>query len=283
MTRYGKSAPLRAVTDAEIETYQRDGVVCLRRIFDPGWIEALRVAFEHAKVEHGPLAQSYAQADADGEFFFDVDVWTRLPDFRAFVFDSPAGEIVAALMQSARVTFFYDQVFIKEPGKVAPTPWHQDQPYWRVDGFQVCTLWLPLDPVPRATGVEFVRGSHRWDVLYSPVTFSDDQAPYEGDLPPVPDIDARRDDYDIVSWDVAPGDCLVFQAMILHGAQGAERVGRRRRVLATRWCGDDARYIERDNKTNIPTFDAGLKPGDALDGPMFPIIWPRPVDQRAGA
>ena len=39
---------------------------------------------------------------------------------------------------------------------MAPTPWHHDQPYWTVDGNQVCSIWLSLDPVPREAAVRFV-------------------------------------------------------------------------------------------------------------------------------
>jgi ectoine hydroxylase-related dioxygenase (phytanoyl-CoA dioxygenase family) len=271
------SAPARPVSQAEIEAYRQDGVVCLRAIFDSGWIDEMCAAFEVARTEHGPLAQVYTDATQAGEFFFDVDVWTRQPAFRDFAFNSPAAAIAAVLMASSRINLFYDQLFIKEPGKVAPTPWHQDLPYWRVEGSQICTVWLPLDPVSRDMGVEFVRGSHRSKVLYSPVTFSQDQTLYDGGLPPVPDIEERRGDYDIVGWDVQPGDCLVFQAMTLHGARGGESP-RRRRVLASRWCGDDARYVLRRNKTNIPTSDPGLEPGDPIAGPLFPQIWPRAAE-----
>ena len=34
------------------------------------------------------------------------------------------------------------------------------QPYYCVDGEQVCSIWLPLDPVPKESGLEFVAGSH---------------------------------------------------------------------------------------------------------------------------
>ena len=36
------------------------------------------------------------------------------------------------MMASGSVDFFYDQLFVKEPGTAHPTPWHQDQPYWPV-------------------------------------------------------------------------------------------------------------------------------------------------------
>jgi len=265
---------MRAVTQSEIDSYQRDGVVCLRGLFEPCWIDTMRSAFDLVKRQRGPFAQCYEDADQAGEFFFDIDIWTRLASFRTFVFDSPAAEIAAQLMRSSRINLFYDQVFIKEPGTVAATPWHQDQPYWQVDGAQVCTLWLPLDPVPRTLGVEFVRGSHLDKTMYSPVSFDESNEPYDTSMPSVPDVAGHPADYDIVGWDVEPGDCLVFQAMILHGAKGGTQVGRRR-ALATRWCGDDARYVERANKTNIPTSDPGLKPGDEMNCGMFPQVFPR--------
>jgi len=271
------SSLTRQITQAEIDSYQRDGVVCLRGVFPPEWVNKMAPAFEEAKVERGPHAQCYREEGTDGEFFFDVDVWSRLEPFRDFVLNSPAGEVAATLMQSSYARLFYDQVFIKEPGKVAPTPWHQDQPYWQVDGTQICTVWMPLDTVPRETVVEFVRGSHRMNTMFSPIAFSEGNEPYDKSMPPVPDIESNRDQYDLVGWDVEPGDCLVFQAMILHGAHGGAEVRRRRRALATRWCGDDARFVVRANKTNIPTFDSGLSPGDPFTGPMFPQAWPRPA------
>ena len=34
--------PIRPVTEDEIETYARDGIVCLRQVFDPEWVAFLR-------------------------------------------------------------------------------------------------------------------------------------------------------------------------------------------------------------------------------------------------
>lgn len=40
-----------------------------------------------------------------------------------------------ALLQWA--AFYHDHVLVKEPGAESETPWHQDQPYYPVDGFKV--------------------------------------------------------------------------------------------------------------------------------------------------
>ena len=267
--------PLKPIALTEIAQYERDGVVCLKGLFDRDWIELMAGAVDEAMRNPGRHGESYTKPGNPGLFFGDLDMWQRLAGFRRFVFDSPAAEIAATIMRASRVNFFYDQLLVKEPGTVERTPWHQDQPYWAVSGLQVCSIWLPLDPVAKENGVEYLRGSHRWQRTFLPYHFTDGSPYRERTLEPMPDIDADRSAYDIVSYDMEPGDCLVFQAMIVHGAPGNAAIDRRRRALATRWTGDDARYCVHQGEVAIPTSDAGLKHGDVMDCALFPRIWPR--------
>jgi ectoine hydroxylase-related dioxygenase (phytanoyl-CoA dioxygenase family) len=264
--------PKRPVDPAEIAAYERDGVVCLRDLFDRAWLDHLAAAVEQAMAAPGPYADDYRRGGR-GRFFGDLYMWNRLAGFRDFVFDSPAARIAGSVMRSAKVNFFYDQLLVKEPGTPERTPWHQDQPYWAVAGTQVSSIWLPLDPVAEDTAVEYIRGSHRWGVSFNPHHFPDD-SPYAGTgLPELPDIEANRAGYDIARWAMRPGDCLVFQAMIVHGAPG-NASATRRRALATRWTGDDATYLKRPGEVAVPSVDPGLRTGDPLDCPMFPRILP---------
>ncbi len=259
--------------DSDREQYERDGVVCLRGVFSMEWIDSLRSAVDEALMHPGPHAENYTEPGLPGRFAGDLDMWQRIEGFRRFVFESPAAEIAGRIMQSKKVNFFYDQLLVKEPGTRERTPWHQDQPYWAVDGYQVSTVWLPLDPVPQETCVEFVAGSHRWGRTFNPYHFVDG-SPYAGTAwESMPDIDALRDQHDIQTWSLEPGDCLVFQAMIVHGAPGNTDLTHRRRALATRWTGDDARYIVRPGEVAIPTSDPGLQDGDLMDCEMFPVVW----------
>jgi ectoine hydroxylase-related dioxygenase (phytanoyl-CoA dioxygenase family) len=63
-------------------------------------------------------------------------------------------------MGSTQVRFFHDHVLVKERGTVQRTPWHQDIPYYNVEGRQNVSMWIPVDPVPRGVTLEFVVGSH---------------------------------------------------------------------------------------------------------------------------
>src|SRR5260370_17178352 len=74
----------------------------------------------------------------------------------------------------------------------------------------------------------------------------DDTAPLyqDGTLPRLPNIEAERDRWDIVSWAVEPGDVLVFHPGMLHG--GAPTLpSQRRRTLSLRFFGDDAIHAPR--------------------------------------
>jgi ectoine hydroxylase-related dioxygenase (phytanoyl-CoA dioxygenase family) len=228
------------IADSDVAAYDRDGVVCLRAAFDPYWVERTRAAVERDLASPGPYATNFAEGSTAGRFFGDMYMWRHDPDFRAAALGSPAAAIAAQMMGSASADFFYDQLFIKEPGTAHPTPWHQDQPYWPVKGWQITSVWIALDDIDRSNGaVEFVAGSHRWGVSYRPTPFRKGHEIKftSSDLAEIPDIDADRAKYDIRWWTMAPGDCLVFHAMIVHGAPGNGTPGARRRGLSLRYTG----------------------------------------------
>lgn len=261
-----------AIPDDAHVLYERDGVICLRGVFDRYWVEELRAATEQVIAAPGPFGAKYGKGKDDGTFFGDMYVWTFNDTFRHFVYDSPAAEIAGLVMGSHKVNFFYDHLLVKEPGSSAPTPWHHDLPYWCVDGWQVSSVWMPLDAVDLSSGaVEYVRGSHRWGRLYEPTDFVDGSLFKNEELPKIPDIDAARDDYDIVAFETEPGDCLIHHALTLHGAPGNSST-RRRRALATRWTGDDARFMKRRGMSR-PIRDPGLEPGAPMDSDLFPVVW----------
>ena len=125
---------------------------------------------------------------------------------KAFALEGPCAQIAAALSRASTITFFYDQIFVKEPGTEDLTRWHQDQPYMAVDGQQLCSNWIPLDPITPETTLEFVRGSHRWGRWFAPFdSMLDGSRHPSAEFESCPDIEAAREDYDIVSWELEPG------------------------------------------------------------------------------
>jgi ectoine hydroxylase-related dioxygenase (phytanoyl-CoA dioxygenase family) len=226
----------------------------------------------------GEFSKNYTTEGDGGNFFGDYCNWARIPEYRSFFFDSPAGEMAAELMQSQTVRIFHEHVLVKEPGTSNPTPWHHDQPYYCVDGKQVVSFWIPLDTVPQATCPEFISGSHAWGKWFLPRKFSGVDYNYTEEwLEPIPDIENQREQYDIRSWDLEPGDAIAFHYLTVHGAPPNKSKKLRRRGFAARWLGDDTTYAQRsgDISPPFPGLEKRLKVGDPLDTDEFPQVWPR--------
>lgn len=263
-------APIRDITKDEIETFERDGVVCLRKFFDAPTVSLLREMAEENTRNPSHMAVD-ASREGTGRFFGDTFVWAHHPPLKEFVWKSPAADMAGAILQSEKVNVIFDQFLIKDPGTSTPTLWHHDQTYWPVAGDQVATMWIALDPVTAATGaVEYIKGSHRWGQRFKAVSFKD-QDLYKEDLPEVPDIDANRDKYDFVQYEMEPGDCTLHHGLTVHGAPGNSSLTQKRRAYIIRWAGADVTYDPRPNLQPMLR-DPGINPGDPLDCDLFPVV-----------
>ena len=125
--------------------------------------------------------------------------------------------------------------------------------------------------------LELVVGSHRWGKSFMPRKFIGVDYQREGEaLDTMPDIDGCRDDYEIVTFDVAPGDAIAFHFLTVHGAPGNASASARRRAFVHRWVGDDVRFKVRPGEVSppFPEVHQRLSDGDPLDDPEFPLVWP---------
>jgi len=229
--------PLREITEEDVRRYDEDGVVLLKGMFDEAWLKHLNEQIEVDIAHPGPLHAELEEDGQPGRFFFDTFMWTYNAAFKQFVFDSPAARIAARMMRANKVNIFYDQLLIKEPGTVKRTPWHHDMPYWPLNGWQVCTIWLALDPVTKESGaVEYVRGSHKWGIQFNPTAFAGDDR-YEQGMPQIPDIEAMRHSLQLIQYELEPGDCTVHHALLVHAGDAAalaDALGRLLRDAALR-------------------------------------------------
>ncbi len=257
------------LTPDQISDFQRDGAIVVRGLMRD-WVDVMAEGIDKNMADPGEYASE--NQVSDGRFFDDYCNWTRIPAFEKIVRQSPAAQIAAEAMQSKTAQFFHDHVLVKEPRTPKPTPWHQDSPYYFVEGQQTASLWMPLDPVEQAS-LRMVAGSHKWDKLVRPVSWADDSDFYEdGDWIPVPDPDANPDDMVILEWPMQPGDAVLFDYRTVHGARG-NTSGSRRRALSLRFVGDDARYVDRPGRTSPPFPGHGMTAGERLRTDWFPIVY----------
>lgn len=267
-------APLRNLTPEEIIAFWTDGAVCARQVMPSAWIDRMATAVEQILVSPGPAGQQWKR---DRGFAHDLYMYTFHKDFRDFVFESPAVLLINQILKATTVRFFYDQLFVKEPGSTVRTEWHHDITFWPVAGEQVCSMWLPLDPVDRASsGLEYIRDSHRWPNRFQAIAINFDGEPFEifprAELEEVPNINADRDQYDIISWDFELGDVLLFHPATVHGSGANISQTRRRRAFASRWVGDDVVFTNSPAEWLFPGTHE-LKLNAPVDGPMFPVVW----------
>lgn len=260
------------ITQTEIDQFAADGVCCIRGAFTD-WIDGLAAGIETNMQEPGPSAAENITDGETGRFFDDYCNWTRIPEFEDFIRNSPAGEIAARVMQSKTAQFFHDHILIKEPGTSKPTPWHQDIPYYFVDGTQSVSFWLPIDPVKDAT-LRLIAGSHKWDKMVLPVRWlaNDEFYPGDDEYLPVPDPDSEPEKYRILEWEMEPGDAVLFDYRTVHGAR-ANMSTSRRRAFSMRWLGDDMRYVTRPGRTSPPYPGHGMSDGERLREDWFPTLW----------
>lgn len=268
----------QAVTStAERDAYRRDGAICLRGLFTAAEVALIERGIE-ANLQHpGPMAQVASRDDDPGYFFEDFCNWQRIGEYAELLRSSRIAQAAAELIGSSEVRFYHDHLLVKEPRTAQRTPWHQDQPYYNVDGHDNVSAWIPVDRVSRASTLTFVAGSHR-GAWYMPRSFMTAQAKWfkPGDLEELPDIEADPGRYRILGWALEPGDAVFFHMLTLHASAGVAGP-ERRRVLSLRFLGCDMRHAPRPWRTS-PEFAglaAELPAGAPLDHPLFPVVWPK--------
>lgn len=256
--------------------FARDGAVVVRGALSAEQVALATEAIEAVLADPSPLAITASRPDDPGSFTEDFRNWERVPALRTLALDAGLGALAAELMGSATARLYHDHVLVKEPGTRQRTPWHQDQPYFNVDGSQTVSFWMPVDPVPEDGSLELVAGSHD-GTWYTPRTFADEAAKWfpEGQLAELPDIDGEPERYRVLRWALEPGDLVAFSMLSIHGAPGFVGPGRRR-VLSLRYLGDDVVHAPRPWRTSppFPELDGALAPGTPMNHASFPLVHP---------
>ncbi len=311
--------PTRAVTDEERAAFQRDGVVLLAGIYPSDWVDFLEaqltdvfdrqasrsveqrsvtgMSSDGIRVDMVALANGLRQAqpgarlaiegeqtdELNGRSIVETDAVSWHDGIRDHHTQGPLPAIVASLTASDRVNLYSDQLFLKEPGSAVRTPWHQDKPYFLLDGEKVAVCWVPVDRVRIDNGaMGYVVGSHLWNKTFKLSDFVTRTRTFPeiggidltglDDLPP---IDAEPERFEIRYFDAAPGDVIVHNWATLHGSSGNVSASAIRRAASVRYAGDDVTFLRRASSPEPFRNTVSLADGQALsDAPRFPQVWP---------
>jgi ectoine hydroxylase-related dioxygenase (phytanoyl-CoA dioxygenase family) len=298
-----RDQPARPVTEKESQTLLRDGAVLIKGVLSDKWVDQLARGLDDAIHVTDTMTHDLSPELRTGQF-----PYKHSAGLRRIVEESPVAEIAGRAAQTS-VRFYMDQLFYKPKGHIPPTPWHQDTCYYNVEGHQLIRTWVSPDPVPREASIEIVRGSHLWNITYRALAGRDPDIDPEAraqqknqpagvpmlgvdafeawdyfsgvrdnSAPLVPQIEGRRDSYDIIGWDYEPGDVLVFYAHALHGACGDVESPIGRRAHALLWSGEDVRYKHRPGQIipdPAPLYAHEPKTGQLLSefSDVFPTAW----------
>ena len=258
------------LSQKQIDDYQDLGAIIIKGAFKD-WIEALRSGFQ--KVLDNPSQHGRENVtENEGRFFEDYCNWERIEEFKDCMFNSPAAQIVAEATKSQSIQIFHDHIFIKDPGTNKETPWHQDMPYYCVDGNDTGSFWIPLDEVNKENNLKLILRSHKWQKLLRPTKWSNNQPWYKDDssfmnLPKIEEFEK-----DILIPNLKLGDAVLFNFKTVHGSTG-NNSSLSRRAFSMRFIGDDVRFIQRKGTTSPPFEGINLKTDDIMREDWFPKVF----------
>ena len=272
---------LKPITKEQIEQYEKDGVVCVRGHFNRDWTSRMLAAGVRHMVTPSGNRRVQDDDQGSGRFVTGTHMSRYNEEFMDFALNSPAADIAAKMMRLDQVRFFYDQLFIKEPGTQAPTAWHHDLPFWPFDGNRIASVWIACTPVSTETsGLVYVAGSHKWNKMYRPVPavpiedfMSEEVKRFEEC--PMFHKEFNNPEYKFLSWEMEVGDALVHHPLTVHGSGKNSSSSQRRVALSLRYFGGDAVWHGPRTRFAVPgtedesIFELGKMP---INNDIFPIV-----------
>jgi hypothetical protein len=125
--------------------YKRNGAVCLRGFLTEEWLTkaADGISGVLTRSSKDTLQQPYVSGTRPD--FRDFGNWKTDQGIKEFVFKSPLARTVAELLESQKVTLYYDQILIKDPHDISIAPFHEGMSSYPFDGNQVRKSIFLLD------------------------------------------------------------------------------------------------------------------------------------------
>ena len=120
-------------TKEQAKAFRRDGAVFLPGFLAAELVERLAAGVERDLAQPGPLAITMEPADGSGGSSRTSAAGARSRSTATWS-SRAAWARAAELMGTGEVRLFHDHMLVKEAGSSIRTPWHQDQPFYCIDG-----------------------------------------------------------------------------------------------------------------------------------------------------
>jgi len=256
------------VAPEDLAAFQRDGHVLCRNVLASDVVARIRPQIVEAAYERNNEARPLEDRDTYGKAFLQMEnLWRTHPAVRSFVFSQRFGAIAARLLGVDAVRIYHDQALFKEPGG-GPTPWHQDQVYWPLDGDRTVTMWMPLVDIPEQVGsMTFASGSHRIPRAADVVISDESEEQFDRF---VAEHELQLTTYGAMS----AGDATFHAGWTIHRA-GANPGRTMREVMTVIYFADGMRAIEPDRPeraNDLRNWLGGVEPGQLAASERNPIV-----------
>lgn len=258
------------VSPEQVAFYEENGYVRFDNVLDKDEVEALRADLAEAKAKKNVYARDLAGGDGagggDDKILQMLNLWERFDGARDYILGGRIARMAKALTKSPTIHLYHDQALIKEPGPSAPSPWHQDQPYWPSKEWGMLSCWMALDDVTIERGcMQFIPGSHKWGE-FPPISF-------EGEGKALKEYMSEEQ---LAAWNPVPvempaGSCTFHHGLCFHYTN-ANTTDHVRRALVAIFIPEGITYAADEKMDNPFAESITSKKGEPLRGTRFPEL-----------
>ena len=259
------------LSEAQIHFFEEHGFLPGPRILNQTQIEHLRAELAlltepgHPGAEYWYEYHSNESRDPGQVLFHALGAWRIATGMHDLLWHSALTTPMSQLLGGA-VRFWHDQLFCKPAYHGGVVAWHQDYSYWtRTKPMAHLTCWIGLDDATADNGcVQYVPGSHRWDLL--PITG------LAGNMEAIRGVlnDQQWEQLNQpVAAELKAGECVFHHPLMVHGSFENRTANPRRAVVINVVMDGVKSASDTPLLEGIPP----VPPGKPLGGQFFPILY----------
>lgn len=260
------------VTEEQIATLERDGVLHIKNVFDDEWVDYLRKATAY-QVDN-PHFWAFAGTASKLYDYIQRNVWQTNRSFANFYYHSAMSHVLAQCGRTDEIRISTDLLMVN-PNK--GFKWHQDNQNGPITWDEGVRFWITMDETPKEYGAPvYLKGSHENRVVDEGAVFVDIE---------MDGLGAYKEE--LLEFRTMPGDMLIWHPKTIHKVDGpSDGIWTSyRRVLGGTVAKGGSLYHDKTGSGGVLSDlgKHGLEDGAKLDSPFFPIVYPRFSKEEAQA
>jgi len=261
-----------SITEEQIQTLERDGVVHIKGVFDDEWVSYLREAC--GKQVADPHFWAFAGTASKLYDYIQRNVWQTNKSFANFYYHSAMSDVLRQCGRTDEIRLSTDLLMVN-PNK--GFKWHQDNQNGPINFDEGIRFWITMDETPEEYGAPvYLKGSHENECVSEEAVFVDINM--EG-------MEEYKDKF--LEFRTMPGDMLIWNPKTIHKVDGpADGIWTSyRRVLGGTVAKGGSLYHDKTGSGGVLSDLGrhGLEDMQKLNSPFFPILYPRYSDKEAAA